>query len=261
MAVNSFLRWVGGKHLLVSKLLPMVPSHRCYVETCAGAAWVFFGKSRATSKAEVLNDVDGDLVNLYKVLQTRGRRLLREVDAMPYSRSVFDRLWFSRPISEMARAVRFLYINRVCFGGKMTDRSFGVKMDAPSRVLPEWVRRDPDALVERLRGVLLECMDVERIIEVYERPETLFFVDPPYLGVSQPYAGRFRQADHQRLADRLRGIKGKFLLTYNDCPEVRRLYAGLPFVQMQATYSIHRGENRRAGEMAIANYPLPRITP
>jgi DNA adenine methylase len=255
--VNSFLRWVGGKRLLVSTILPMVPEHQCYVEACAGGAWVFFGKSKATSKAEVLTDVDGDLVNLYRVLQTRGRRLLREVDALPYSRSVFDRLWFSRPRDAMKRAVRFLYINRTCFGGKMEGHSFGVKVESRSNVLPNWVRLDPDALVERMRGVLLESMDVCRLIEVYDRPGTLYFVDPPYLGLSQPYAGRFDGLDHARLAESLRRIVGKFLLTCNDCAAIRRLYDGLPIRAVETTYSLHRGEGKRAGEIIVSNFDIP----
>ncbi|MCE5280199.1 MAG: DNA adenine methylase [Planctomycetaceae bacterium] len=252
--MNSFLRWVGGKSGLCDRIVSLIPDHTCYVETCCGGAWVFFRKDRESSRSEVLNDIDGDLVNLYQVLQRQGRKLLREVDCLPYSRAVFLRLFDSEPRSPMARAVRYLYVNRVSFGGKMVDRSFGVKVTGRVNVLQNWLRDDPDVLVDRLRGVILESMDLVDLVDRYDRPQTFFFVDPPYYGLSQPYAGQFKDIDHARVAARLKNLKGKVLISYNDCPEVRALYRGLTLREVTTRYSIERNETSQAKELFITNF-------
>ncbi len=256
--MKSPIRWVGGKHRLAEQISSLLPSHDCYVETCVGAAWVFFSKPRTASKVEVLNDIDRELVNLYCVLQRSGKRLIREVDTLPYSRTIYDNLWHSKPSSQFKRASRYLYLNRVGFGGKMNHRSFGTGTGRPFHVLPMWLRDSPDALVERLRGVILESLDVEEIIRRYDRPQTLFFVDPPYLGLTQPYVSQFGLEDHVRLAGALRAIRGKFILSCNDCPKIRRLHTGLSITKVQTNYTISRGAGTPAGEILVANFPLPR---
>jgi DNA adenine methylase len=224
------------------------------VETCAGGAWVFFEKSKEASRVEVLNDIDGELVNLYRVLQRRGGRLVRELGRMPYSRRLYNDIWDSRPASEYERAKRFMYVNRVCFGAKMTDRSFGVRMDKPAEVLAKWMQAAPDQIMQRLKGVIFECLDVERLIRVYDRPGTLFFVDPPYLGLTQPYAGTFGEADHARLAAAVRGIAGRAIVTCNDCPTVRKLYAGMTLQAASIKYSLSGALPKTSGELIMTNF-------
>jgi len=261
--VRSPLRWPGGKHRLAAEILSHVGDHQAYVEACCGGAAVFWAKPREWSKAEVLNDLDGELVNFYRVLHRAGRRLACAVDAMPYSRRLFGQVRRSRPTVAFARARRFWYINRVAFGSIMARGTFGVKSSAPAAVLPDRVLAELDATVERLRGVVFESLDVARLVPLYDRPTTLFYVDPPYIGPRGLYAADFTPADHARLADVLHAAAGTSLLSYDDCPEVRRLYRGAHRRRVSLRYTIR--SNTRAGqtkigrELLLSNRPLRRV--
>lgn len=216
------------------------------------------------SKAEVLNDKDGELINFYCQLHKHGRKLVREVNAMPYSRRVFTSTRNDRPRGTFARATRFWYLNRVAFGAKRDRPTFGVKATGRTWVLPPTVLESLDATIERLRGVLFESLDVTRLIELYDRPATLFYVDPPYYNTSQSYACQFTEQDHTRLAQCLEKIKGMFLLSYNDCQEVRYLYSGYSRLAVTTRYSMGRNSSagRKSGatgsarELLISNRPL-----
>lgn len=260
--MRSPLRWPGGKRLLAETILAFAPSHRTYVETCCGGAAVFWAKPRELSKAEILNDADGELVNFYHLLHKHGRKLAAEVDSMPYSRALFVQVLRSRPRGSFRRAARFWYLNRVAFGAKRRGPSFGVKASARANVIPNRVLQDLDATIERLRGVLFESVDVQRLIELYDRPATFFYVDPPFLGLSQDYACRFSQADHDRLAKVLGETKGAWLLSYNDCRDVRALYRGRFIRRLASRYTIGcnsaSGGSSVARELLISNRPLRR---
>ena len=132
--MKSPLRWPGGKGRLAEQILPHLGRHTCYCEPCCGGAGLFFAKPKEWSRCEVLNDLDGELINFYRVLHRQGRRLAAEVDGMPYSRGLFMRLRRSRPTRAFARAVRFWYLDRVCFGAILRGTS-------RSRTTPGWRRR------------------------------------------------------------------------------------------------------------------------
>jgi len=176
--LKSPLRWPGGKGRLAAQILPYFPRHRTYTEPFCGGGGMFWAKPRDASAAEILNDLNGDLVTFYKVLATRGRQLARSVEALPYSRAVFNRMRSGRPRRAFDRAKRFWFLNRVNFGG-LGAHSFGVRAMARSWVIPNRVMESLDATMERLRGVLLEELDACRLIELYDRPATLHYVDPP----------------------------------------------------------------------------------
>lgn len=235
------------------------------METCCGGASVFWAKPRSASVAEILNDADGELINFYYELHKHGKRLTAEVDAMPYSRALFNRTLASRPRGAFQRAARFWYLDRVAFGAKQRGASYGVKVAGRVCTLPQRILANLDAVVERLRGVAFESVDVTRLISLYDRDTTLFYVDPPYYGLSQAYAWQFRPIDHARLAASLKAVGGTFLLSYNDCREVKRLYRRLPFTRLMTRYTI--GSNARstqAGsdgpELLISNHSLRRRT-
>jgi len=260
--MRSPIRWVGGKHNMSSQILEFIPQHRSYVETCCGGAGLFWAKPKNWSSAEILNDVDGELINFYSVLHKRGRRLAMEVDTMPYSRRLFGEVRESRPRSAFARARRFWYLNRVAFGGQRRSPAFGVSVSHRAYVLPSNLLRDLDRVIERLRGVSFEAVDVVHLLKLYDRSNTLFFVDPPYYGLSQPYIGTFIEADHERLADCLRDRRGPWLLTYNDCSDVRRLYRGCRLRSLNGCYSIASNSSNRnrseAQQLLISNRPFRR---
>ncbi len=261
--VKSPLRWPGGKGRLAETIISAMPAHEAYVEGCCGGAAVFWAKPKDVSRAEILNDADGELINFYHVLHKFGRRLAQEVDAMPYSRALFRKIRSEESRSAFRRAVRFWYLNRVAFGAKRRATSFGVKASTRTYVLPSVILEGLDRIMERLHGVCFEAIDVERLITLYDRARTLFYIDPPFYGTSQPYAVRFYQTDHERLCCRLKKIQGTFLLSYNDCREVRRLYRGLHWRRLLTRYTLgcnsSGGGTDRGEELLISNRPFGRL--
>ncbi len=258
------VRWAGGKARLVNDILPFLGEHVCYVEPFCGGASLFWSKPKSNSGQEVLNDLDGELVNFCRVLHRRGRRLAAEVGSMPYSRAEFNLLLRSEPASDFARAVKFWYCNRVCFGGKRTDPVFGTSSSACSLVvLPERVLASLDGLIERLRHVILESLPALECIARYDRPHTLFYVDPPYIGLANCYSTPFAECDHRALAAALRRIDGRFLLSLNDTPLTAELYAGLPTRRLRSSLFTIGGITRHGGnrfkvsvELLFSNRPM-----
>ena len=264
-AVKSPLRWPGGKGRLARRIVDLLPPHKAYLETCCGGAAVFWLKPRDASTAEILNDVDGALINFYWILHKSGRRLAREVDGMPYSRELFARQLAAKPRSPFGRARRFWYLNRVAFGGKLATPAFGVSVIRRSNVLAARILTTLEETIERLRGVLFESIDVTRVLKLYDRPTTLFYVDPPFWGFTQDYVCVFDDADHNRLHEALAATRGTWLLSYNDCPHVRALYRGYRIRRLATRYMMgcNAGSGsgaRKAQEVLITNRPLRPVT-
>ena len=245
------LRWPGGKRRLAAGIIGLMPEHKCYVETCCGGAGVFWAKPRDMSISEILNDADGELINFYQVLHKRGKALAREVDAMPYSRRFFKRMAKApMPTSAFARAARFWYLNRVAFGAIRANPTFGPKTTNRANVLPATILRNLDATIARLRGVLFECVDLVKLITLYDRAATVFYIDPPYYDIGSLYAVEFTEDDHVRLAECLRNVRGTWLLSYNDCDRIRGLYAGYPCKKLDHRYTIGGNSRRQASSEA-----------
>ncbi|WP_283177621.1 DNA adenine methylase [Gemmobacter sp. 24YEA27] len=109
-------------------------------------------------------------------------------------------------------------------------------------------------LHSRLSGVVIECLDWSAFIPRYDGPDTLFYVDPPYWGCEDDYGKRmFERADFQRLADQLAGIRGRFILSLNDVPEVRAVFAAFDIDEVKTTYTIKRCDSEGAAELLISN--------
>jgi len=262
--LKPVLRWPGGKARLAEWILSRIQPHTLYVETCCGGAAVFWAKPKDPKITEVLNDADGELINFYHQLHRRGKCLAIEVDAMPYSRKLFSAMLHARSTRSFRRAVRFWYLNRVAFGAKRDRPTYGVTT-RHATVLPDSILLNLDATIERLRGVAFESVDVVRAVELYDRQNALLYVDPPYYGLSQDYAATFGEADHSRLAAALRRVKGQWLLSYNDCPHIRALYADYTIHRRDIRYSLRnakgcgRGSDGKSlarklsGELLIGN--------
>lgn len=248
--------WLGGKRHLAKRICHVLAAtpHDAYVEPFIGMGGVFL-RRRVRPQVEVINDISGDIVTLFRVLQRFPEALLREFRWRPAVRSEFDRLKGSRDcdLLDIERAARFLYLQTLAFGGKMAGRSFGVSTGSPhnfdlARIEPR-LRR----LHDRLAGVVIENLDWLAIISRYDRPGTLFYLDPPYWGGEGDYgAGVFARGDFQRMADRLQAIEGRFLLSINDRPEIREMFAWADIEAVNTTYSIAGGDKSApAAELLI----------
>jgi DNA adenine methylase len=236
--MRSPLNYLGGKSRLASKIVALIPpDHVCYCEPFCGAGWVLFTKP--PSKAEVINDADGELVTFWRVIQHHLTPFLDCFKWAVVSRKVFEWETLKRPetLTDIQRAVRYYYLQRLSFGGKPAGRTFGTAATAPSGLNLATVSERLLEVHWRLERVTVEHLDAVDCIRRYDRPETLFYCDPPYMGLCQDYASKFAQADFVRLRDCLAGIKGRFILSLNDCAGVRDLFATFKIVQVSLRYS------------------------
>ncbi len=124
MGIRSPIKWVGGKSKLRKTIVPMIPKHECYVEVFGGAGWVLFSKE--PSRVEVLNDIDGELMNFFRVVKSHPEELIRSFDWDLTSREEFNRLLQQDPtkLSEVERAHRFYYIIMASWGGELGSARF-----------------------------------------------------------------------------------------------------------------------------------------
>lgn len=246
--------WLGGKRVLFRRIggvLTATP-HGAYVEPFIGMGGVFF-RRRMRPPVEVINDLSGDVATLFRVLQRFPEALIRELRWRPAMRSEFDRQLEAREcdLLDIERAARLIYLQTLAFGGKVAGRNYGVSLTSPQNF--DLTRLEPRLrrLHDRLAGVVIENLDWLNCVTRYDRPETLFYLDPPYWDGEADYgAGMFQRADFQRLADKLKAIEGKFLLSINDRPEIREMFAWADMEAVKTTYSIAGGAKVEAGAAA-----------
>jgi len=181
------------------------------------------------------------VANLFRILQRHYPQFLETLRFQLTTRAEFNRLVDTNPetLTDLERAARFLYLQRTAFGGKVSGRNFGVAKDRPGRFNLTTLEPMLEDLHTRLAGVVIECLDWSDFITRYDGPGTLFYLDPPYWGCEDDYGkAMFTRADFARMADQLAGIKGRFLLSINDVPEIRALFGQFEIEEVKVSYTI-----------------------
>lgn len=253
--MGALIPYFGGKSRLAKNIIARFPEHQCYVEVFAGAANVFFAKeARGT---EVINDLDPDLITLYRTVKHHPEELHRQFKYVLVSRDEFKRLMKVEPdtLTDIQRAARYLYLQRMCFGGRSRGRTFGTSTTGVPRLNLFTLQRLLEEAWIRLGQVMIECLDFRDLIPRYDREYTLFFLDPPYWKIDG-YAHNFVEQDFLDLAEVLAGIKGRFLMTINDTPEVRDIFKRFRIEEVELKYSMSKKEGSRAQrrtELIIGN--------
>jgi DNA adenine methylase len=254
--VSPAAGYIGGKRNLARRLIPLIEAipHRTYAEPFVGMGGVFLRRSRVPD-SEVINDLSRDVYTLFRMLQEHYAYFIDHLKFRLASRAEFERLCEVDPdtLTDLNRAARFLYLQRLAFGGKVEGRTFGVDVGRPARF--NITRLEP-LLAEihaRLAGVVVECLPYAAFLARYDRPETLFYLDPPYWG-SEHYYGReaFSAADFELLAKLLGQLQGRFILSVNDVPELRRIFSRFSIVPIDTTYGVSGG-GKPAAELVISN--------
>jgi DNA adenine methylase len=247
--------YIGGKKQLaktVIRCIERIP-HDTYAEPFVGMGGVFL-RRRRVPKGEIINDRSGDVATFFRILQRHYVPLIDMLKWQITGRAEFERLKAANPatLTDLERAARFLYLQRTAFGGKVAGRNFGVDT-AGGRFNVAKLQIILDALHERLTGVTIECLPWADFIARYDKPGTLFYLDPPYWGGESDYGeGLFDRADYERMADVLRGLKGRFILSINDVPQIRKTFAGFQMRKVTVTYTLAGGRKApRAGELII----------
>jgi DNA adenine methylase len=245
---------MGGKSLLAKRIIERIPEHTCYAEPFAGAAWVLFRKPE--SKVEVINDINKEVVTLYRCIQWHLEEFVRYFKWVLVSRDEFERLKRAEPdtLTDIQRAARFYYLQQACFGGRIASPTFGYGLTRPSKLNLLRIEEYLSAAHLRLSRVYVECLPYGEIISRYDRSGTFFYIDPPYWDCENYYGtGIFSREDFTRLATQLAGIKGKFILSLNDTPGVREVFKAFDIEAVQTKYTCSNGKNMPAGEVLITN--------
>lgn len=257
-SANPPAPYLGGKRNLAKRLCAIIETipHRAYVEPFVGMGGVFL--RRATpAPVEVINDLSGDVANFFRVVRRHYEPLIEEMRWLIASRAEFDRLRALDPrlLTDIERAVRFLYLQRLTFGGKVSGRTFGVRRDANSRFNLAKLRAELKALRDRLEPVTIEQLGYADVIRRYDGDRTLFYLDPPY-DETTGYGLEFGHDDYLAIAAQLATIRGKFILSINDTPFVRAAFAAFTIDEIETSWSVSTavaGRAKRVTELIISN--------
>lgn len=177
---------------------------------------IFFRRTQKP-KCEAINDINNELVNMFRMVERFPDYLADMLKFKICSRAEFKRMLATPPLllTEQERAVRFLYIQKNAFGGKTYSQVFGGALD---------------------------------------RPDTLFYLDPPYWNCENDYGkGIFCKADFDELAKLLKVIKGKFIMSINDVPEIRAIFKGFYIKEVNTRYTVGTQSGKKAAELLISN--------
>ncbi|RQO63159.1 restriction endonuclease subunit M [Paucibacter sp. KBW04] len=254
---NPVIPWIGGKRRLADKILPLLgqAEHSCYVEPFCGAAALFFMREHRV-KVEVLNDINGDLVNLYRVVQHHLDEFVRQFKWALSSRQLYEWAQMTNPetLTDIQRAARFFYLQKLGFGGKVQGRTFGTATTTPARLNLLRIEEDLSEVHLRLNGVFVEHRAWDKCVVQYDRPHTFFFMDPPYFG-TEGYGVEFGLEQYDRMAELMRTMKGRAVVTVNDVPEMRAAFKGFVMQRVGITYSVGQAAKRKpTGELIIQNW-------
>lgn len=217
---------------------------------------VFF-RRRLRPKAEVINDLGRDVATLFRILQRHYPQLLEVLRFQLTTRAEFERLVATDPgtLTDLERAARFLYLQRTAYGGKVSGKTFGVSPERPARFNMTALEPMLEDVHDRLSGVVIECLGYDAFIARYDRPGTLFYLDPPYWGCEDDYGkDMFSAGSFAAMAEQLAKIQGCFILSINDVPEVREIFDGFAIKEVDVCYTVGpKGSRGRRGELIVSN--------
>lgn len=250
------LPYIGGKNRLATKIISLLPEHTTYVEAFAGGAQVLFHKP--PSNVEVLNDLDFDIVNFFRVCQWHYEELARYLRFCLVSRHLHEMHLATNPatLTDIQRAGRFFYLQKNSFGGLILKQKFHYGVTQPSNYNLDRIPEIIAAAHKRLSRVQIESLPYEQALEKYDRPTTVFYLDPPYWE-RKLYKFNFTESDFKNLEQRLDRIKGRFILSLDDRPEVRALFARFKLMPIDLTYTAKRTANTKHKELLILNFEPP----
>lgn len=248
--MNSFISWIGGKRALKKKIIAEFPDDiERYIEVFGGAGWVLFDKEQH-AKIEVFNDINSDLINLYRCIKHHAAALQEELKYIIHSRELYNDFLSqmqANGLTDIQRAARYYILIRSSFGASRDHFAPGVR-NISGKI--DYLT----AIQNRLSKVVIENVDFERLIKIYDREQALFYVDPPYYATEKYYDNKFSIADHRRLRDVLSGIKGKFVLSYNADDFIMDLYSDFNITPVERRNTLASVDNTIYKEVIIKNF-------
>ena len=255
-------RFVGGKFYALKKLKSFweVP-HEEYREPLVGGGSVFFAKPKA--KFNWINDMDKDLMTTYGVLSDPVKRhvLLNRLYNETATRERHTEVREYEPKTDIDAAFKYYYLNRTSFSGKMVSPVWGYR---EQRSLPP--QRWRERIIpcgRKLEDAKITNVDFEDVIKTPSARRVLMFVDPPYFVEKKNahYKHKFQYGDHLRLVESLKNTNHRFMLTYDDSNEIRKMYDWANIYDLDFIYRVENsqdnsGKRRNGNEVVITNYAL-----
>jgi len=260
--IHSVISRQGGKSRLVKSIIPLFPEHKMYAEVFGGASWILLNKQE--SLIEIYNDIEGNIVNLFRVIRDFPGEFINRLRYDIISRETFDlyKKIDLQNLDPFDRAVKYYYIHCNSFSSDMSTFIKRDRLTNPNRI----ISRMPKLLLEfskRMINVVIENLDFREFFKKYNGEEWLFYLDPPYYGV-EGYAEPFTDNEHNDLAKILHeDFKGRFILSYNDVPEIRKLYSKFNTITLDVIYQaanrpkVNQNLSEKKSELVITNFIDP----
>ena len=253
---SPIIPWLGGKRRLADVILNRFPPHSCYVKVFAGGAALYF--LRQPAEVEVINDINGDVVNLYRVVKNHLEEFVRQFKWALSSREVFKwtQITPGETLTDIQRAARFYYLQHQAFGGRVQGQSWGTATTAAAPTV-NLLRLEEDLSAAHLRlvGAYIERLDWKDCMRRYDRPHSFFYLDPPYWE-TEGYGVPFPFEEYVAMAKMMREIKGKALLSINDHPQIRECFAGMHMEEVPIRYTVGGGQGVDRMELLISSWDV-----
>lgn len=257
-------KYIGGKRRLAAVLTRAIDRtpHDVYAEVFVGMGGVFLRRSRRP-KVEIINDWSEDVSTFFRILQRHYVAFMDMLRFQMTTRAGFERLIKIDPSTQtdLERAARFLYLQRLAFGGTVSNRSFGVDPGAAGRFDVTKLAPLLERIHERLAPVTIERLPWADFLKRYDREDALFYLDPPYYGCEGDYGKElFGREQFPIMAEALSGLKAQFIMSLNDRAEVRDIFGGFAIAPIDLLYSVGgRGQTQEVTEVVISNMDAERL--
>lgn len=225
--MNSFLSYAGGKSRLATRIVKLIPEdHETYIEPFCGGSWVLFAKPEAASRSEIINDINGELVNLYKIIKNHLDEFIRYLRWLLVSREEYERFLAMDPttMTDVQRAVRFYYLQRLGYGGRVDSHHLAIARGSRPPINLLRIEEQLSEAHIRLSRVWIEHRPYQEMLKRYDGAKAFFYLDPPYHGYEDMYGPVFSEEDFETLRDLLAGLSGRFLMSINDTPYIRKAF-------------------------------------
>lgn len=249
---HAIIPWIGGKRRLAKHLLPIINGHNCYVEPFAGGASIFFMKE--PSKVEVINDINSDVANLYRVVKYHLDELLRHFRWALISREEFliQQRVDPTTLTDIQRAARFYYLQKMAFGGKVKSQTFGTAVTAPPKLNLLRIEEDLSQAHMRLARCYIESLSWEKCFTKYDKEGVVIYMDPPYYG-TEGYGVDFPLRNYDDMARMATSARAKVVISVNDIPEMRKAFDGLNIESISINHTVCGAGGVPRKELIITN--------
>ncbi len=250
--------WMGGKRMLAKHICNIIDNteHICYAEPFVGMGGIILRRNKP-AKSEIINDYNGDVVNMFTIVQKHPQELKRVMEWQLTSRDEFNKIKLipTETLTDIERAAKFIYLQRIAFGGKINGH-YGLDTTGCGRFSTLNLFPLITKLHERLNKVQITNFDWAEFINKVDRKHTLFYLDPPYWGHENDYGkDMFDRSQFSTMADILSNLKGKFVLSLNDLPEIRQCFNMFIIKEVNTIYSAAGNDKQKpARELIISNF-------